>query len=177
MVFQGLAGLLRGITWEQSQTEIPGNPVLPDPFTQIYIIFLIGFRIGPPILHKRFHIGLPKMHRRFHIGPHSIFSHQNCTDNESCWPFLIWKKSNKKTCCKYNVTWTVPEMVACEFVSEIHIRIITKSVHAHLCQALITLAMWNGDYNRLISKLLWTIKLLDPLPFSFLFLAIEQTPL
>ena len=30
------------------------NPVLPDSFTQIYILFLIGFCIGPPKMHRRF---------------------------------------------------------------------------------------------------------------------------
>ena len=30
---------------------------------------LIGFRIGPPKMHRRFRISLPKMHRRFRIGP------------------------------------------------------------------------------------------------------------
>ena len=45
------------------------NPVLADSFTQIYILFLIGFRIGPPKMHRRFRIGLPKMHIRFGIGP------------------------------------------------------------------------------------------------------------
>ena len=48
------------------------NPVLPDSFTQIYILFLIGFRIGPPKMHRRFCIGLPKIHRRFRIGPSKI---------------------------------------------------------------------------------------------------------
>ena len=48
------------------------NPVLPDSFTQIYILFLIGFRIGPPKMHRRFRIGLPKIHRRFRIGPRKI---------------------------------------------------------------------------------------------------------
>ena len=46
-----------------------GKPVLSDYFTQIYIQFLIGFRIGPPKIHKRIRIGLPKIHRRFRIGP------------------------------------------------------------------------------------------------------------
>ena len=45
------------------------NLVLLDPFTQIYIQFLIGFCIGPPKMHRRFRIGLPKIHRRFRIGP------------------------------------------------------------------------------------------------------------
>ena len=49
--------------------EQPGqpeeNPVLPDSFTQIYILFLIGFHIGPP----KMHIGLPKILRWFRIGP------------------------------------------------------------------------------------------------------------
>ena len=32
----------------------PGeNPVLPHSFTQIYILFPIGFRIGPPKIHRR----------------------------------------------------------------------------------------------------------------------------
>ena len=45
------------------------NLVLPDPFTQIYIQFLIGFRIGPPKMHRLFRIGRPKTYRRFRIGP------------------------------------------------------------------------------------------------------------
>ena len=45
------------------------NPVLPHPFTQIYIIFLIGFHIGTPKMNRLFRIGLPKMHRQFRIGP------------------------------------------------------------------------------------------------------------
>ena len=49
------------------------NPVLPDSFTQIYILFQIGFRIGPPKIHRWFRIGLPKIHRRFRIGPHEIY--------------------------------------------------------------------------------------------------------
>ena len=45
------------------------NPILSDTFNQIFILFLIGFRIGPPKLHVRYRIGLPKMHRQFRIGP------------------------------------------------------------------------------------------------------------
>ena len=76
-VFRGLAGLLT----EQCSEGFPeGNPeeppcqpmenlALSDSFTQIYILFLIGFRIGPTKMHRRFRIGLPKINRRFHIGP------------------------------------------------------------------------------------------------------------
>jgi hypothetical protein len=56
--------------------EIPRSsltsPSLPDSFSQIYILFLIGFRIGPPKVNRRFRIGLPKIHRRFRIGPLKI---------------------------------------------------------------------------------------------------------
>ena len=48
------------------------NPVLPDYFTPIYILFPIDFRIGPPKIHRRFRIGLPKIHRWFRIGPPKI---------------------------------------------------------------------------------------------------------
>ena len=48
---------------EEQPCQPKENPVLPDSFTQIYIIFLIGFRIGPPKMHRRFRIGLPKIHR------------------------------------------------------------------------------------------------------------------
>ena len=48
------------------------NPFLPDSFTQIYILLPIGFRIGPPKIHRRFRIGLPKILRRFCIGPPKI---------------------------------------------------------------------------------------------------------
>ena len=44
------------------------NPVLPDSFTPIYIIFFIGFCIGPLQLHRWFYIGLPKILRMFRIG-------------------------------------------------------------------------------------------------------------
>ena len=40
---QGLAGLLRAAALPAKE-----NPVLCDSFTQIYILFTIGFRIGPP---------------------------------------------------------------------------------------------------------------------------------
>ena len=51
------------------------NPVLPKSFTQIYILFIIGFRIGPPKMHGRFRIGLPKIHKRFRIGsPESVLA-------------------------------------------------------------------------------------------------------
>ena len=33
---------------EEQSCQPKENPVLPDSFTQIYIIFLKGFRIGPP---------------------------------------------------------------------------------------------------------------------------------
>ena len=54
---------------EEQPCQPEENPVLPDSFTQIYILFLIGFRIGPPKMHRRFRIGLPKILRRFRIGP------------------------------------------------------------------------------------------------------------
>ena len=66
-VFQGLAGLLQGISQGRSPSEIPrsslparGN-VLPDYFTQIYILYPRGFRIGPPKIYKRFLIGPPQV--------------------------------------------------------------------------------------------------------------------
>ena len=57
---------------EEQPCQPKENPVLPDSFTQIYILFLIGFRIGPPKIHRRFRIGLSKIHRRFRIGPPKI---------------------------------------------------------------------------------------------------------
>ena len=54
---------------EEQPCQPEENLALPDSFTQIYILFLIGFRIGPPKMPRRFRIGLPKMHRRFNIGP------------------------------------------------------------------------------------------------------------
>ena len=87
------------------------NPVLPDSLTQIYILFLITFHIGPPKMHRRFHIGLPKIHRRFrtghskfhwrfHIGPPllrlpSIFSCQNSTVSESWCTMAIMKEKQQ----------------------------------------------------------------------------------
>ena len=47
---------------EEQPCQPEENPVLPDSFTQIYILFLIVFRIGPPKMHRRFRICLPKMH-------------------------------------------------------------------------------------------------------------------
>jgi hypothetical protein len=57
---------------EEQPCQPKENPVLPDSFTQIDILILIGFRIGPPKIHKLFRIGLPKIHRRFRIGPPKI---------------------------------------------------------------------------------------------------------
>ena len=48
------------------------NPVLPDSFAQIYIPFQIGFRIGPPKMHRWFCIGLPNIHKWFCIDPPKI---------------------------------------------------------------------------------------------------------
>ena len=39
------------------------NPVLPESFILIYILFLIGFRNGPATMHRRFRTGPTKMHR------------------------------------------------------------------------------------------------------------------
>ena len=44
---------------EEQPCQAEENPVLPESFTQIYILFLIGFRIGPPKIHRPFRIGLP----------------------------------------------------------------------------------------------------------------------
>ena len=82
-VFQGLAGLLRGISWGTAALPAEENPVLADSFTQSYILFIIGFRIDPPKMHREFRIGLhkihgwfrigpPKIHRRFRIGPPQV---------------------------------------------------------------------------------------------------------
>ena len=57
---------------EEQLCQPKENPFVPDSFTQIYILFLIGFRIGPPKIHRRFRIGLPKIQRRFCIGPPKI---------------------------------------------------------------------------------------------------------
>ena len=54
---------------EEQPCQPEENPVLPNSFTQIYTLLLIGFCIGPPKIHKRFRIGLPKIHRQFRIGP------------------------------------------------------------------------------------------------------------
>ena len=54
---------------EEQLCQPKENSVLPDSFTQIYILFVIGFRIGPPKMYRQFRIGFPKMHRRFCIGP------------------------------------------------------------------------------------------------------------
>ena len=68
---EGWQGCSKGFPEEQP-CQPEENPVLPDSFTQIYILFLIGFRIGPPKMHRRFRIGLPKIHRRFRIGPPQV---------------------------------------------------------------------------------------------------------
>ena len=62
-------GFSKGCSEEQP-CQPEENPVLPDSFsfTQIYILFLIGFRIGPPKMHRRFRIDFPKIHRQFRIG-------------------------------------------------------------------------------------------------------------
>ena len=57
---------------EEQPCQPEENPVLPDSVTQIYILFLICFHIGPAKMHRRFHIGLPKINRWFCIGPPKI---------------------------------------------------------------------------------------------------------
>ena len=34
--------------------------MLSNSFTQIYILFQLGFHIGPPKMHRGFHIGIPE---------------------------------------------------------------------------------------------------------------------
>ena len=57
---------------EEQPCQPKENPVLPDSFIQIYILYSIGFCIVPPKMNRRFHTGLPKILRRFHIGPPKI---------------------------------------------------------------------------------------------------------
>ena len=54
---------------EEEPCQPKENSVLPNSFTQSYILFLICFRIGPSKIHRRLFSGLPKTHRRFLIGP------------------------------------------------------------------------------------------------------------
>ena len=54
---------------EEQPCQSEENPVLPDSFTEIYILFVIGFHIGPPKIRRQFCIGLPKIHRQFCISP------------------------------------------------------------------------------------------------------------
>ena len=82
--------LLQGICRGRSPREIPRST----PYsTVIYILFLIGFRIGPPKMHKVFRIGflrsidgsvlaLLKCLVLALLRLPSIFSHQNSTDEE-----------------------------------------------------------------------------------------------
>ena len=50
-VFQGLLGLGKLGNPLEQPCQPSKNPVVPDSFTQIYILFLISFRIGPPKMH------------------------------------------------------------------------------------------------------------------------------
>ena len=59
--------------------QLEENPDLPDSFTQIYILFTIGLRIGHSKLHRRFHGGLPKIPRRFCIGLPQVTLHKVIT--------------------------------------------------------------------------------------------------
>ena len=109
-----------------SPSQPKENPVLADSYTQIYILHLIGVCIGTPKLHRLSVLAL-YWHRLFVLAflkciegselanlkwiddsvltllrfP-AIFSQQNCTDRELCWPLLVWKKRNKTTCVKEN---------------------------------------------------------------------------
>ena len=78
---------------EEQPCQPEENSVLLDSFTQIYVLFLISFYIGPLKMYRQFCIGLPKIHIQFRIGPlksidgsvlallrlPSIFSHKNST--------------------------------------------------------------------------------------------------
>ena len=102
---------------EEQPCQPEENPILPDSFTQIYILFLIVFRIGPSKIHRGFRIGFLRSIDGSVLALLkcidgsvlallrflSIFSHQNSTDGEFCWPLLLWQKSNKTTYLKYNV--------------------------------------------------------------------------
>ena len=57
---------------EEQPCQPKEYPILPDSFTQIGILFPIGFRIGPPKMHRPFRIGLQKILRRFRTGPPNI---------------------------------------------------------------------------------------------------------
>ena len=80
---------------EEQPCQPEENHVLPDSFTQIYILFL-GFRIGPPKMlirfriglpkiHKRFRIASPKVHRRFRIGPPQVTLNVLLPEFHSLW--------------------------------------------------------------------------------------------
>ena len=76
-VFQGLAGLLRGISRGRSLREIPrSSPASPRKTPSCPTLLLrftfYFYSIGPHKKHRRFRIGLPKIHRRFRIGPPKI---------------------------------------------------------------------------------------------------------
>ena len=82
------------------------NPVLPNSFTQIYILFLIGFHIAPPKMHRRFGIGLPKIHRRFRICPPQVTLNLFLPEFQSRWNQVYHgyyaRKAIKTSYLKYN---------------------------------------------------------------------------
>ena len=79
---------------EEQSYQPEENSVLPESFTQIYILLLIGFLTGPPKMHGRFRIGSPYSVLALLkcmdgsvlalITFTTIFSHQNSTDWEFC---------------------------------------------------------------------------------------------
>ena len=83
------------------------NPVLPESFTQIYILFPICFRIDTPKMHRWFRICLPKFYDcsvwallksiegsiLALLRLPWIFSHKNSTVREFCVPWLLCKKT------------------------------------------------------------------------------------
>ena len=65
-------GFPKGDAWGKSWGGVLPVRGKPDYFTQIYILFQIGFQIVSPKMHKQFRIGLHKIHRRFRTGPPKI---------------------------------------------------------------------------------------------------------
>ena len=68
---------------EEQPCQFKENLFLPDLLNHTYILYLKGFCIGAPKMHRQFRIGLskmyrplcigpPKIHRRFRIGPPQV---------------------------------------------------------------------------------------------------------
>ena len=78
-VSKGLGAKIKKWSHPQWSPDVVSFP------TGVQLLFLIGFSIGPPKMHRRFRTGPPKIHRRFCIGPPQVTHNLFLTEFHGRW--------------------------------------------------------------------------------------------